>query len=379
MLDCWRCGAIFYALGSVISLPHYVKLALEGDTSYNVTLSAPSSTSWAPALWRPIRVTLQADSDARSRAYVAESASSEHISVLLNECVAALDVRNSASYIDATIGLGGHAERILESNAPNGRLLGIDVDPEAIARSRNRLSRFGDRVTLARGNFRELSNIAARRGFSDIAGILFDLGVSSRQLGEAGRGFSFQHAAPLDMRMDPELERTAADIVNESDEAELALMLFRYGEEPAARQIARAIVRERPFTTTTELAAVIEAIRGRRGARIHPATRTFQALRIAVNDELGSLKIGLQAAIELLGRGGRIGVISFHSLEDRIVKDLLRSESRGCICPPSAPICVCSHEATLRLVQKSVIRPSASEIASNPRSRSARLRVAERL
>jgi 16S rRNA (cytosine1402-N4)-methyltransferase len=303
----------------------------------------------------------------------------EHISVLLDECIEALDVCSNASYIDATIGLGGHAERILESNAPSGRLLGIDVDPEAIARSKGRLSRFGDRVTLTRGNFRELANIAERRGFADIAGVLFDLGVSSRQLSEAGRGFSFQYAAPLDMRMDPDLDRTAADIVNEFDEAELALLLFRYGEEPAARQIARTIAQRRPFTTTTELAGAIEAVRRRGAARIHPATRTFQALRIAVNDELGSLRAGLLAAVQLLGRGGRLAVMSFHSLEDRIVKEFLRSESRGCICPPSAPICVCSHQATLRLIKKSVVRPSASEIASNHRSRSARLRVAERL
>jgi 16S rRNA (cytosine1402-N4)-methyltransferase len=297
----------------------------------------------------------------------------------MNECMEALAVHRTRSYIDATIGLGGHAEQILQLNGPSGRLLGVDVDPDAIAQSNTRLSRFGDRVTLTAGNFRELWNIAEDRGFTDVAGILFDLGVSSRQLSEAGRGFSFQHSAPLDMRLDPTLPLTAADIVNTSDESELRLLLARYGEEPAARQIARAIVRQRPFSSTTDLAAAIEAARPRGGAHIHPATRTFQALRIAVNDELGSLELGLRAAVRILGSGGRLAVMSFHSLEDRIVKEFMRSESRECICPPSLPVCVCSHEATLRIVQKSVIRPSASEIASNPRSRSVRLRVAERL
>jgi 16S rRNA (cytosine1402-N4)-methyltransferase len=181
------------------------------------------------------------------------------------------------------------------------------------------------------------------------------------------------------MRLDPELRRTAAEIVNDSDESELAMLLFRYGEEPAARQIARAITRGRPFATTTELADAIAGARPRAGSRIHPATRTFQALRIAVNDELGSLECGLQAAVELLGRGGRLAIISFHSLEDRIVKQFLRTESRDCVCPPAVPVCVCSHKARVRLVHRSMIRPTASEIANNPRSRSARLRVAERL
>lgn len=313
------------------------------------------------------------------RPHSAESDAGVHTPVLVAESITALAVQHDESYIDATIGLGGHAERILQGNAPRGRLLGIDADPQALTHARERLSAFGDRVSFGLGNFRNLEAIAEASGFSDVAGILFDLGISSLQLSDAGRGFSFQHPAPLDMRMNPEMPDTAADFLNDLEEQELAALIFRYGEEPASRRIARAIVRQRPFSTTTELADTVAEAIPRRGSRIHPATRTFQALRIAVNDELGSLEDGLRATLGLLRAGGRLAVISFHSLEDRIVKDFIRRECRDCICPPTTPVCICEHQATLRSLQKSVVRPSPAETAANSRSRSARLRIAERL
>jgi len=361
-------------------LPDYVKLALEGVTSYTAGISdllhTMTMTPSAPA-FRLFSADQMCDPADGSR--LRDLSTATHTPVLVEECLEALAVRPGESYIDATIGLGGHAERILLANAPNGRLLGIDADPGAIRRSAERLSRYGDRVVLVSGNFREIGGIAASRGFTGSAGLLFDLGMSSLQLSEAGRGFSFQFPAPLDMRMDPGLERTAADLVNELHEGDLVTLLQRYGEEPAARHIARALVRRRPFRTTIELAAAIEAAAPRRGARTHPATRTFQALRIAVNDELGSLEQALAASLTLLRTGGRLAAISFHSLEDRIVKDFIRSESRDCICPPALPLCTCSHRAALRSLRKSVIRPSFAETAANSRSRSARLRIAERV
>jgi 16S rRNA (cytosine1402-N4)-methyltransferase len=302
-----------------------------------------------------------------------------HLPVLFDETIEALAVQRRRSYIDATVGLGGHAEGMLRASAPDGRLLGIDADPDAVAQARQRVAPYSARAIIVRGNFRELRTIAMRNGFSAVDGILFDLGVSSLQFSEAGRGFSFQYSAPLDMRMDPELKQSAADIVNELDESELASLLRRYGQEPAAGRIARAIIRHRPIETTTDLAEAVTSVVPRRGARVHPATRTFQALRIAVNDELQALEDALAAALDLLQRGGRLAVITFHSLEDRIVKGFLQRESRDCICPPSLPVCVCSHRATLRLERRSAIKPAAGEIARNPRSRSAQLRFAERL
>ncbi len=302
-----------------------------------------------------------------------------HISVLVREAIAGLCVRAGGRYIDATLGAGGHAESILESSDPDGRLLGIDADPDALARAEFRLARFRDRVQLIRGNFRDLAAHARAAGLRDVDGILFDLGVSSLQLGPEGRGFSFQYDAPLDMRMDPSLERSAAEMVNDLDAAELAEILRRYGQEPEAGRIARGIVSQRPIHSTTQLAGAITAVVPRRGARAHPATRTFQALRIAVNDELDALLPALRAAIELLRPGGRLAVISFHSLEDRLVKEFLRTESRDCLCPPKLPVCACSHRAALRLVRGAAETPSAEELAANPRSRSAHLRLAERI
>jgi 16S rRNA (cytosine1402-N4)-methyltransferase len=303
----------------------------------------------------------------------------EHLPVLLEESIAGLAIRPGGRYIDGTLGLGGHAERILEASSPDGRLLGIDVDPNALTRAQARLSRFGDRAQVIKGNFRRLGRLSAESGFADVDGILLDLGVSSLQLSAGGRGFSFQHDAPLDMRMDPTLDRTAADLVNDLRCTDLAELLHHYGEEPSAVRIARAIVRRRPFRTTAELAGAIEVAAPRRGARLHPATRTFQALRIAVNDELESLKQALDASLGLLRSGGRLAVISFHSLEDRIVKGFFREESRDCLCPPQLPVCICSHKAALRLVQASAVNASPAEVAANPRSRSAHLRVAARI
>jgi 16S rRNA (cytosine1402-N4)-methyltransferase len=301
-----------------------------------------------------------------------------HVPVLVTQTVSALACRPGGSYIDATLGLGGHARRILEASAPDGRLLGIDADPDALRRADARLQPFADRVRLIRGNFRELSSLARDAGFSNVDGVLFDLGVSSLQLSAEGRGFSFQHNAPLDMRMDPVLRRSAADLVNELDPRALAGILRQYGQEPEAGRVARAIARRRPIHTTIELADAVAAAVPRRGARTHPATRTFQALRIAVNDELDALPPALRAAVDLLRPGGRLAVITFHSLEDRIVKDFLRVESRDCLCPPQLPVCVCSHRASLSLVRGLPEKPGAEELAANPRSRSAHLRIAER-
>ncbi len=301
-----------------------------------------------------------------------------HIPVLYQEVLAGLQVKPGGQYIDATLGAGGHAAGILSASAPDGRLLGIDADPAALAVARERLAEFGQRATLVRGNFAALTEIATRHGFQPVDGILFDLGLSSLQLEAAGRGFSFQREGPLDMRFDPTLETTAAHLVNRLPEAELADILFRYGEERQGRRIARAIVRARPIRTTTQLAEVVKRATGRR-RKIHPATKTFQALRMAVNDELPALETALSQALDLLAPDGRLLVIAFHSLEDRLVKIFFRRESRDCICPPELPICMCQHRARLEILTKKPIRPSASEVRANPRSRSARLRIARRL
>lgn len=301
-----------------------------------------------------------------------------HIPVLYQEVLAGLCIKPGGCYVDATVGGGGHAHGILLASAPNGRLLGIDVDPLAIALAGEQLAEFGKRVTLVRGNFADLEEIALQHGFYPVDGILFDLGLSSIQLAVAERGFSFQLDGPLDMRFDTSRATTAADLINHLSVEELTGILSRYGEEPRARHIARAIVAERPIHTTRELAALVERAVGQR-RKLHPATRTFQALRIAVNDELSSLAKALPQALRLLRPGGRLAIISFHSLEDRLVKDFFRNEARDCLCPPEAPVCTCNHQATLRIVTKKPIRPSAEEVAANPRSRSAKLRIASRL
>jgi len=301
-----------------------------------------------------------------------------HAPVLKEEAVRYLAVRPGGRYVDCTIGAGGHAAAIMEEASPGGLLLGLDADPLALEIATGTLSRFGDNVRLVQGNFRELFALCKDYNFVPVHGVLLDLGLSSMQLADEARGFGFQVEAPLDMRFGPQQQIRAADIVNEYDEAELANVIWRFGEEPAGRRIARAIVQARPVTTTTELAAIVSRAAGGRHGRIHPATRTFQALRIAVNDELAALEEALEQALEVLGDGGRLVVISFHSLEDRIVKQFFARESRDCICPPEAPSCTCGHKARLKTLTKKVVLPGPGETAANPRSRSARLRAAEK-
>lgn len=307
------------------------------------------------------------------------TAAPQHEPVMLREAVEALSARPGGRYVDATVGLGGHAAAILEAAQPGGRLLGIDRDPHALAAAAQRLAPYGDAVVLARGAFADIASLCAGHGFVPVDGVLFDLGVSSLQLEQAGRGFSFRRDEPLDMRMDPDGPTTAAEIVNNYDEASLAALIWEYGEERQSRRIARAIVAQRPLHTTAALARAVEGATGRaRGDRIHPATRTFQALRIAVNGEIEQIEQALVAAETLLaGPGARIVVISFHSLEDRAVKAFFRERGRDCICPPRQPVCTCDHRATLRELSRRVRRPGEAEVARNPRARSARLRVAE--
>ncbi len=305
-----------------------------------------------------------------------------HEPVLLAEVLHYLAPAPGGRYIDATFGGGGHARAILEASAPGGRLLAIDADPAAVARAEALAARYPGRLVPCHGNFRDLARLARRHGFDPADGILFDLGLSSDQLADPARGFSFQQPGPLDMRFDPTQGQSAAVIVNTWSEDELAELFWRFGEEPRARAIARAIVAERarePIETTTQLAQLVERVVGRRRERIHPATRVFQALRIAVNRELEVLEPALEQAVELLRPGGRLVVIAFHSLEDRIVKQFFRREAAQCICPPGTPVCVCGHVPRLRVLTPRAVRPSAEEVARNPRSRSARLRAAERV
>jgi 16S rRNA (cytosine1402-N4)-methyltransferase len=302
------------------------------------------------------------------------------VPVLFQEVLDGLQVRSGGRYIDATVGGGGHAAGILVASAPDGRLLGLDRDPSALAVARDRLAPYDDRVLLLHSSFRYLAEVASQHTFTDVDGVLFDLGFSSLQLADPHRGFAFTVEGSLDMRFDTTgVGATAAELVNKLPEEELGDLLVRYGEERRARRIASAIVRARPLISTTELADVVVAAVGGRRERIHPATRTFQALRIAVNEELDALELALPQAIEMLASGGRLAVISFHSLEDRRVKRYLQRESRGCICPPEIPVCRCGHVATVRLIERKPIRPGADEVEANPRSRSARMRLAERL
>jgi 16S rRNA (cytosine1402-N4)-methyltransferase len=287
-----------------------------------------------------------------------------HIPVLLEETMEALAVRSGGRYIDCTLGAGGHALAILERSSPGGQLLGIDADPEAITTARARLEAYKGSALLINQNFANLKDTCIKYGFLPVHGILFDLGLSSLQLEGSGRGFSFQRDEPLDMRLSPSQEVNAADILNTTPELELARLIRTLGEENKSRRIAHYIVRERPLKTTLQLVGTIErAVGGRRG-RIHPATRTFQALRIAVNHELENLESALSQALDLLGLGGRLVVISYHSLDDRIVKRFMQEEAR---------------KASLKLVYKKVVTPSRAEVHFNPRSRSAKLRAAERI
>jgi 16S rRNA (cytosine1402-N4)-methyltransferase len=304
---------------------------------------------------------------------------SPHTPVLLQQVLAGLHPRPGSRIIDSTIGAAGHAFEILSRTSPNGHLLGLDRDPNALAIARRRLTDFGSRVILRHGSFADLARHAAEIGWESVHGVLFDLGLSSMQLADRRRGFSFQWEAPLDMRFDPSQDLQAADLVNRLAEKQLAEILRHYGEEPKAHNIARAIVRARPITGTQALADLVVQVTKPYRGRIHPATRTFQALRIAVNDELDALRQGLEQAVQLLEPGGRLVVISFHSLEDRIVKQFFLKESRTCICPPNQPVCTCDSTPQLVVLTRKPIRAEDEEVRSNPRARSARLRIAEKV
>ena len=299
-----------------------------------------------------------------------------HIPVLLHEAVEFLKVQPGGRYIDCTVGGGGHAAAIIEAG---GQLLGLDADPAALEEARSRLQSYGSAAMLVNENYEHLEKVCEEYNFHPVQGILFDLGISSLQLEEGYRGFSFQREGPLDMRFSPSQQITAADIVNKYSELEIACILRKYGEESRSRAIAKRIVANRPIRDTGELARLIEDVPGPRVTRIHPATKTFQALRIAVNRELECLRDGLKQSIRVLDSGGRLVVIGYHSLENRVVKEFMRQETRGCICSPQTPVCVCEHEPTVKVVTKRVVRPSYLEIDSNPRSRSAKMRVVERL
>jgi 16S rRNA (cytosine1402-N4)-methyltransferase len=302
-----------------------------------------------------------------------------HESVLYQEIIHALQPRSGGQYVDGTLGAGGHARGIMEASAPDGELLGLDVDPQAIAIARRTLAPYEHRIHLAQASYTSLSDQLSQLGWDVVDGMVLDLGASSMQFDMPERGFSFLQDAPLDMRFGPHVTQTAADIVNSYSERELADLIYEFGEDREARKIARAIVRARPVHTTRELVAAIESVSPRRGDRLHPATRTFQALRIAVNEELASIKEVLPQAVAALRSGGRLAVISFHSLEDRIVKDFFREQSKDLVNPPYERIYEIERKATLKEVNRKPLVPSEDEIKNNPRARSAKLRIAEKL
>ena len=279
------------------------------------------------------------------------------------------------------MGQAGHARQILEGITPGGRLLGIDRDPVAVQAARVALVQFGPAAVIVHGRFSELGSISAQNGFVEADLILFDFGLSSNQIDDFERGFSFRGEGPLDMRMDPNSGFPVAKLVNESGAGEIERILREFGEERWARRIAQFIVARRPLRTTSDLAQAVEAAIPRKAwpRDINVSTRTFQGLRIAVNDELGEIEEGLRAALSILKPGGRMATISFHSLEDRLVKSFFNVESKDCICPPQQPVCTCGHRATLRIITRRPVRPSEGELAANPRARSARLRVAQKL
>ena len=305
-----------------------------------------------------------------------------HTPVLLEEVVNQLQPRRGGLYVDCTVGGGGHAREMLRACGPDGQLIGLDWDEDAIAASRERLSEFGARVQLVRANYLELERVLMSLGVTAVDGVMFDLGVSSRQFDEPTRGFSFLREGPLDMRMSRQLAATARDILRTADLEELAKIFRLYGEEKRARAIAREIVAEReraPIETTTQLARSVERVLGPKHGAIHPATRVFQALRISVNDELGNLKRGLEVSTKFLKSGARLAVISFHSLEDRIVKHFFVEKSAGCVCPPQLPVCACGRKEVLRIVTKKPVIAGEQEVHGNPRARSAKMRVAEKI
>lgn len=302
-----------------------------------------------------------------------------HQPVLYHEVLDVLAPESGGHYLDGTLGAGGHAEGILLASAPQGMLLGTDIDRAALAISRRCLAAFEDRIVVRQASFLQAPDILQEIGWESVDGILLDLGVSSMQIDEPERGFSFMEEGPLDMRFDQEVGLSAKDLVNTSSEEALADIIWKFGEERYARRIARRIAENRPISTTHELSNLIQKAVPGYTSHIHPATRTFQALRIATNQELETLSSALPGLVKCLTPGGRIAVISFHSLEDRIVKQFFRRESKDCICPPEQPICTCDHVASLEILTKKPSRPTEKEIKANPRSSSARLRAAEKI
>ncbi len=302
-----------------------------------------------------------------------------HRPVLYQEIIHALRPQSPGRYVDCTLGAGGHARGILEACAPDGCLLGLDVDPQALALAREILAPFGERARLVQASYETLTAQLAALGWQAVDGIVLDLGASSMQFDRPERGFSFLQDGPLDMRFGPASPYSAGELVNGLTQEELAELIFRYGEEREARRIARAIVKARPLHSTGELARVIEAALPRRGERLHPATRTFQALRIAANEELAALENVLPQALESLSPGGRLAVISFHSLEDRLVKEFIRRQSREQVNPPFERIYEVERPALLKEVTRKPLAASAEEVEQNPRARSAKLRVAEKV
>ncbi|MCL5611109.1 MAG: 16S rRNA (cytosine(1402)-N(4))-methyltransferase RsmH [Chloroflexi bacterium] len=301
-----------------------------------------------------------------------------HKPVLYKEIIHALQPKSPGKYVDGTLGAGGHARGILEACAPDGRLLGLDVDTQALALARENLAPFGERAHLAQASYDSLLDVMREIGWDAVDGILLDLGLSSMQLDTPERGFSFTHDAPLDMRFNRDFGLTAAQLVNTLPEADLADLLFKYGEEPRARRIVREIIKARPLRTTTQLTEIVKRAYPEH-SRVHPATRTFQALRIAVNDELATVENALPKAVSALRRGGRLAVISFHSLEDRIVKDFFREQAKDLVNPPYEQIYKVECKATLKEINRKPIMPDEEEIKENPRARSAKLRVVEKL
>ena len=306
----------------------------------------------------------------------------EHVPVMVQVVVDYLITGDGGVYLDCTIGAGGHAAEILKATSPDSRLIGIDVDHEALELAKKNLSPYGDRVSLTHGNFADLSRILGQQGVSEVSGVLMDLGVSSLQLDTPDRGFSFRQCGPLDMRMDQTTGRPVSHDLNEKDASELAEIIREFGEERWAKRIAAGIVEARrrsPLETTQQLAEIVEKSVPRSSGKIHPATRTFQSLRIHKNDEIANLRSGLDQAIPVLRSGGRICVISFHSLEDRVVKHTFRALERGCVCPPRIPVCVCGRRPVIKLLTRRPVTPQEEEIKSNPRCRSAKLRAAAKL
>lgn len=302
-----------------------------------------------------------------------------HESVLLTEVLEGLQVRAGGHYLDGTLGAGGHSQAILEASAPDGRLLAFDVDPQAIEIASQALAAFGDRVEIRRGSYTGMEEAVAELGWPPLDGILLDLGASSMQFDQAQRGFSIRNEGPLDMRFDPDMEHSAAEIVNEWSQEGLKELLETYGEQPRAWRVAEAIVAARPVESTKQLAEIVaRALRSKKRG-IHPATKTFQALRIGVNAELENIRTVLPQALSLLAESGRLAVISFHSLEDRIVKQFFAQESSDCICPPEQLLCTCGHTAKVKRITRKPLVASEHEVAANPRARSAKLRIVEKL